>query len=53
MCQHKNVIGVHVPAQNWLQTIPGEGWFTLPRLYGPLEPILEKKWRWNDFEKVK
>ena len=41
-----------VPEQNWLQTIPDEGWFTLPRLYGPLEPILDQTWRWNDFEKV-
>ncbi len=42
-----------VPDSNWLQTIPGEGWFTLPRLYGPLEPILDQTWRWNDFEKVR
>ncbi len=42
-----------VPEQNWVKTIPNEGWFTLPRLYGPLEPILDKSWRWNDFEKVK
>ena len=42
-----------VPEQNWVKTIPNEGWFTLPRLYGPLEPILDKTWRWNDFEKVK
>jgi len=40
------------PESNWVQTIPGEGWFTLPRLYAPLEPILEKTWRWNDFEKL-
>ena len=34
------------------QQKPGEGWFTLPRLYGPLEPILDKTWRWNDIERV-
>ncbi len=28
--------------QNWIQTNPGEGWFTLPRLFAPLEPILDK-----------
>ena len=39
--------------QNWIQTIPGEGWFVLLRLYGPLEPILEKTWKPNDIEKVK
>ncbi len=37
---------------NWIKTNPGEGWFTLPRLYGPLEPILDQSWRWNDFERV-
>ncbi len=24
-----------------------------PRLFAPLEPILDKAWRWNDIEKVK
>lgn len=42
-----------VPERNWVQTIPDEGWFTLPRLYAPLEPILNKEWRWNDIERVK
>ena len=41
-----------VSEKNWIKTIPGEGWFTLPRLYAPLEPILNKSWRWNDFERV-
>ena len=30
---------------NWIQTIPGKGWFTLLRLYGPLEPWFNKTWR--------
>lgn len=30
---------------NWVQTIPGKGWFTLLRLYGPLEPWFNKTWR--------
>ena len=38
--------------KNWIQTKPGEGWFTLPRLYAPLEPILDKTWRWNDIERI-
>ena len=41
-----------VADSNWVQTIPGEGWFTLPRLYAPLEPILKKTWRWNDIQRV-
>ncbi len=27
---------------NWIKTHPGEGWYTLLRLYAPLEPILEQ-----------
>jgi hypothetical protein len=42
-----------VSEKNWIKTKPGEGWFILPRLYAPLEPILNKTWRWNDFEKIK
>jgi hypothetical protein len=30
---------------NWVQTIPGKGWNMLLRLYGPLEPWLNKTWR--------
>ena len=37
---------------NWIKTKPGEGWFTLPRLYAPLKPILDKTWRWNDIERI-
>ncbi len=28
--------------KNWVQTIPGKGWFTLLRLYGPVEPWFNK-----------
>lgn len=37
---------------NWIKTIPGEGWFTLPRLYGPLKAATDQTWRWNDFERI-
>jgi hypothetical protein len=30
---------------NWVQTLPGKGWFTLLRLYGPLEPWFKQTWR--------
>ncbi len=33
---------------NWVQTIPGKGWFTLLRLYGPLEPWFNQTWRPDD-----
>jgi hypothetical protein len=35
---------------NWLQTVPGKGWFTILRMYGPLEPWLDKKWRPGEIE---
>ena len=31
--------------KNWLKTIPGKGWFFALRVYGPLEPWIEKTWR--------
>lgn len=30
---------------NWVQTVPGKGWSTIFRLYGPLEPWFDKTWR--------
>jgi hypothetical protein len=38
---------------NWVQTIPGQTWFTLLRLYGPLEPWFEKTWQPGEIEEVK
>jgi hypothetical protein len=38
---------------NWIQTVPGKGWFTLLRLYGPLEPFFTKEWRLSEIEMVK
>jgi len=38
---------------NWIKTIPGEGWFILIRLYGPLEPYFEQTWKPHDIVKVK
>jgi hypothetical protein len=38
---------------NWIQTIPGKGWFTILRLYSPLEPFFDKSWRPSEIELVK
>jgi hypothetical protein len=38
---------------NWVQTMPGKGWNTLLRLYGPLGPWFDKTWKPGDFELVK
>ncbi len=37
---------------NWIQTVPGKGWYTLLRLYGPLQPWFDKTWRPGEFELV-
>jgi hypothetical protein len=37
---------------NWVQTVPGKGWNTLIRLYGPLQPWFDKTWKPGDFELV-
>lgn len=38
---------------NWVQTLPGKGWFMILRLYGPLEPWFDKTWRPGEIELVK
>ena len=38
--------------KNWLQTIPGKSWFVGLRLYGPLEPWIEKTWRPSEISEI-
>jgi len=38
---------------NWIQTVPGKGWNTIFRLYGPLQPFYDKTWKPGDPELVK
>jgi hypothetical protein len=38
---------------NWIQTMPGKGWWTILRLYSPLEPFFTKEWRVSEVELVK
>ncbi len=38
---------------NWVQTMPGKGYFILFRLYGPLEPWFDKSWKIGDLEPVR
>jgi hypothetical protein len=35
---------------NWVQTVSGNGWNTLLRPYGPLEPWFDKTWKSGEFE---
>ncbi|MGF1760441.1 DUF1254 domain-containing protein [Photobacterium sagamiensis] len=37
---------------NWLQTVPGKGWFSLLRLYSPTEAWYDKTWRPGEIELV-
>jgi hypothetical protein len=37
---------------NWIQTIPGKGWNTLLRLYGPTQPWFDKTWRPGEIEEI-
>jgi hypothetical protein len=38
---------------NWIQTMPGKGWFVILRLYSPLEPFFTKEWRPSEIELVR
>lgn len=47
--------GPEAPAgqeNNWLQTVPGKGWNTILRLYGPLEPWFDQTWRPGEIELI-
>lgn len=37
---------------NWVATVPGKGWFSLLRLYGPEQPFFDKSWIPGDFERL-
>jgi len=43
--------GPQAPAgreDNWVQTIPGQHWFSYFRFYGPLEPYFDRSWTLGD-----
>ena len=37
---------------NWIQTVPGKGWFAILRLYGPLASWFDRSWRPGDIERL-
>jgi hypothetical protein len=43
---------VDAPVSNWIQTVPGKGWFAILRLYGPLEEWFDQSWKPGDIEPV-
>jgi hypothetical protein len=38
---------------NFVQTVPGKGWFTYFRLYAPTEPYFKKEWALPDIVEIK
>jgi hypothetical protein len=36
---------------NWVKTIPGRGWFTYFRLYGPTQVFFDRAWTLNNIER--
>jgi hypothetical protein len=40
-------------AKNWIQTLPGKGWFPYFRLYSPKKAFLDKTWVLPDIEKLR
>jgi hypothetical protein len=38
--------------ENWLRTVPGRGFFTILRLYGPDQPYFDETWKPDDVTKV-
>ena len=46
-------LGPSAPAgqkNNWIQTVPGKGWFCLLRFYSPTEAFFDKSWQPGEFE---
>jgi hypothetical protein len=41
-----------VPESNWIKTLPGKGWFTYFRLYGPTQPYFDRSWVLPDIQKI-
>ncbi|GGF39769.1 DUF1254 domain-containing protein [Echinicola rosea] len=37
---------------NWIKTVPGRGWFSLFRYYGPEQAFFDRSYKLGDFEKV-
>jgi hypothetical protein len=48
--------GPQAPAgkeKNWIQTVPGKGWFTYLRFYSPTQAFFDKTWKPDDIVEVK
>ncbi|MET9211961.1 MULTISPECIES: DUF1254 domain-containing protein [unclassified Nocardia] len=47
-------VGPRRPAQakNWLESVPGRGWFGLLRWYGPKQEFFERRYKPGDFVRI-
>ena len=41
-----------IASGNWIQTVPGKGFFTILRLYSPLPAFFDKTWRPSEIEPI-
>ena len=41
-----------VAAGNWIQTVPGKGWFAILRCYSPMPAFFDKSWRPSEIEET-
>jgi hypothetical protein len=41
-----------VPTGNWVQTVPGKGWFQILRFYFPKQSFFDKTWRAGEVEEI-
>ncbi len=48
----KPMLDEGVATSNWIETVPGKGFFSYFRFYGVQEPLLERIWRPSDFQRV-
>jgi hypothetical protein len=37
---------------NWIQTVPGKGFFVILRLYSPLQSFFDRSWRVGEVQHV-
>ena len=37
----------------WIRTVPGKGWFTYFRIYGPEPAAFDRSWKPGNFEEVR
>jgi hypothetical protein len=38
---------------NWIETVPGKGWFPIFRFYSPTEALFDKTWKLEDIKAIK